>query len=398
MLNARAFLSRLAGLGVGVVSGVPCSYLTALHRHLERGEWPYVSASAEGEAVAIAAGAWLGNSQGMVICQNSGLGNMVNPLSSLTAPFEIPVLLGVSRRGWPVGTDEPQHAVMGRITPSLLELLGLPTEVLHDTPDGADRQLTAAAEAAAARRSTAFVIHRGTFADPEGPGERAGAGRDAGDTGPAGVRTLTGGRPATRSDVLERYLALAGARPTIATTGYTSRELYALDDRDSHFYMVGSMGWAAGIGVGLSTTGRPVTVVDGDGALLMHLGTLATAARYVGDRFLHVVLDNGMHESTGGQRTNIGGADLASVARGLGYRAVWRCAGVDAVSAALAEALATTGGPVLVHCRIAAGHPSGLPRVPRDLPGLALRFRAVAGRTATPTRRAPAEPAMTEED
>lgn len=388
MLTAQRFLSRLADLGVGGISGVPCSYLAALFSHLDSGRWPYVSATSEGEAVALAAGTWLGGGQGMALCQNSGLGNAVNPLSSLTAPFEIPLLLGVSRRGWPRGTDEPQHAVMGAVTPALLALLGLDPVVLDDDPAAAQAQLRRAVERTAARRSTALVLPRGVVAGPPHAGPAAPTGDAPGPAAPAGagpaeVRRLSGGPAATRSDVLGMHLELAAGRATVATTGYTGRELYALDDRDEHFYMVGSMGWAAAIGVGFSAAaGRPVTVVDGDGALLMHLGSLATVARAARAPFLHLVLDNGMHESTGGQRTHSDRVDFAAAAAACGYRAAWSCAGADGARTALTEALATSAGPVLVHCRIAPGVSRPPPRPTVPLPELALRFRHSADRAA----------------
>ncbi|WBB78445.1 phosphonopyruvate decarboxylase [Micromonospora sp. WMMD882] len=379
MIDPAWFLSELTRHRVGCVTGVPCSYVSGLYTLLE-GEQRYVSATNEAESVAIAAGVWLGGSQAVALCQNSGLGNMTNPLSSLAVPYRIPVLLGVSRRGWPAGADEPQHALMGRITPELLGLLEVATETLDPAPEVAAQQIEVAVQRCADRRSAALVIEKGLFDNvvptPAVP--------PVGVRPPAAAHTLSGGARPRRADVIAAHLALEPARVTVATTGYTGRELYGMDDRDSHFYMAGSMGCAAGIGVGLATTGHPVTVLDGDGALLMRLGSLATVGRYVRSPYLHVVLDNGRHESTGGQHTNGAAVDFAAVAVACGYRAAWRCDGIDAVREALRRAVQVTDGPVLVHCRVEAGTSGALPRPRQRLDDLAARLRAHLSRKHVP--------------
>jgi len=380
MIDPAWFLSELTRHRIGCVTGVPCSYVSGLYTLLEGEKERYVSATNEAESVAIAAGVWLGGSQAVALCQNSGLGNMTNPLSSLAGPYRIPVLLGVSRRGWPAGTDEPQHALMGRITPELLGLLEVSTEILDPTPEFAAQQIEAAVQRCADRRSAALIIEKGVF-DNAVP---APAVPNVDVLPPAVVHTLSGGKRPRRGEVIAAYLAMAPARVTVATTGYTGRELYGIDDRDTNFYMTGSMGCAAGIGIGLAMTGHPVTVLDGDGALLMRLGSLATVGRYVRSPYLHVVLDNGQHESTGGQRTNGSAVDFAAVAVACGYRAAWRCDGVDAVRTALHEAAQVTDGPVLVHCRVEAGSSGTLPRPEQRLDDLASRLRAHLNRVTVP--------------
>jgi phosphonopyruvate decarboxylase len=372
VLNPRWLLDELRAHRIGCVSGVPCSYVSGLYSLLEVTGDGYLPATSEGEAVGIAAGAWLGGSQALVLAQNSGLGNMVNPLSSLTQPFEIPVILGVSRRGWPSGTDEPQHALMGRVTPDLLRLLDITTETLADDAPVAAGQLAEAAERAGTRRSTAFVLEKGLFDGVEVTMPPVPVARP--EAVASVVEWREGHRP-TRGEVLASWLALGSARPTVATTGYTGRELYGLDDRETHFYLVGSMGCAPAVGAGLASTGLAVTVLDGDGALLMRMGSLATIARHVRTPLLHVVLDNGLHESTGGQRTNGAGVDFAAIALACGYRAAYRCDGIDAVDAALRAAL-NTEGCVLVHCLIRPGTTGKLPRPAQALPDLAARMRA----------------------
>jgi len=352
-----------------------------LYSTLESGVWPYLSATSEGESAAIAAGTWLAGSQAITLCQNSGLGNMTNPLSSLIWPYQIPVILGVSRRGWPAHADEPQHALMGEISPALLNLLGLSTEPLSDTHDVAAGQLAVAVERCSARQSTAFVFGKDVF-------DNACAAATGAPAPPPlaheGVRILRGGTRPTREAALSAYLAMQSQRATVSTTGFISRELYRLDDRASHFYMAGSMGCAPAIGVGLAVAnGCPVTVLDGDGALLMRMGTLATAGRYVRTPFVHLVLDNGCHESTGGQSTQSPYVNFAAVALACSYRRAWWCDGIDALHEALGCALAETGGPVMVHCLIRPGTAGKLPRPAQTLPDLALRFREQLSVTVT---------------
>src|ERR1700723_2523798 len=127
MITAQAFLDAAARAGFDFYTGVPCSYLPPLiNGVLSSRDVAYVGATSEGEAVALAAGAWLAGRQTVVVCQNSGLGNAFNPLPSLTAPFRIPTLLITPWRGRPGEPDEPQHEVMGQITSDLLTLMGLP--------------------------------------------------------------------------------------------------------------------------------------------------------------------------------------------------------------------------------------------------------------------------------
>jgi phosphonopyruvate decarboxylase len=161
----------------------------------------------------------------------------------------------------------------------------------------------------------------------------------------------------------------------ITTTGFTSRELYTIDDRPSNFYLVGAMGSAAAVGLGVAQhTARPVLVVDGDGALLMRLGTLATVGAYGRGGLVHLVLDNGQHESTGGQRTVTSRTDIPAAAAACGYRQVYACATQEEVAQSLAVALRRPG-PALIHLPIRPGALSGLGR-PRVTPAeVAQRFR-----------------------
>jgi phosphonopyruvate decarboxylase len=185
-----------------------------------------------------------------------------------------------------------------------------------------------------------------------------------------------GERP-TRAAILEHFLKLVPPNaPVIATTGKCGRELFTLDDRDQHLYQVGSMGCASAMGLGVAlNVDRPVVVLDGDGAALMKMGALATIGAYSPANLVHILLDNGVHDSTGGQATVSASVDFAAVALACGYAKAMTCDSVDGFEAACATAFAGTG-PSLIHMLIAPGSMSPLGR-PTITPGdVARRFKA----------------------
>jgi len=377
MIEADAFLDAAAARGTTFYTGVPCSYLTPLiNRVASRPGVPYVGAASEGEAVAVAARAWLGGQGACVMMQNSGLGNAVNPLTSLNHPFRIPALLVVTWRGEPGFKDEPQHALMGRVTGALLDAIEVPHGVFPQDAADIAPALDAAAAAMDAGRPYALVMHQGSVRED-------GLDEPARPPPPPGARTdlrAHGDRP-TRAALLERMLAtLPPDAAVVATTGKCGRELFTLSDREAHLYQVGSMGCASGMGLGVAlATGRRTVVLDGDGAALMKLGTLATVGAQQPARLLHVLLDNGVHDSTGGQATASPGVDFPGVALACGYRAAWACDDAPGFDAALRAALATTG-PVLVHARIRPGSMASLGRPTVAPHEVAQRFRAFLAR------------------
>ncbi len=171
--------------------------------------------------------------------------------------------------------------------------------------------------------------------------------------------------------------------PVIVTTGKTGRELFTLADREQHIYQVGSMGCASPMGLGVAlTTGRRTVVLDGDGAALMKLGSLATIGAYQPAGLVHVLLDNGVHDSTGGQATVSPYVDFAAVALACGYRRAFVCDSATGFAEAFALALAADG-PVLVHARILPGSLEKLGRPTIAPHEVAQRFRGfLAGQAA----------------
>lgn len=371
MSVSAQFTAEAAKAGISFYTGVPCSFLSPLtNAVISDHRTAYLGATSEGEAVAIAAGAWLAGRPSAAMMQNSGLGNAVNPLTSLNWPFRIPLLLVVSWRAEPGVKDEPQHELMGQITPSLLDLMGVPHAPFPDANVEA-----AMGEAVRHMEETglpfAFVLSKGALPEAKLVQEKTPLRPRATAQG-----TFEGGDRPRRMEAIERLLARVGPEAAvIATTGYCGRELFTLGDAARNLYVVGSMGGASAIGLGASLhTKHEIVVLDGDGAALMKLGNFATIGAAGPANLTHIVLDNEMHESTGGQFTVSNGVDFAEVAAAAGYAQVARADSLDGMEAALGGMLSAPG-PRFLHCKLAAGtHPKlGRPDIPP--PVVARRFR-----------------------
>lgn len=365
MIHARDFVDAARARGFRCYAGVPCSFLTPfINFVIGAPGLHYLSAANEGDAVAIAAGAWLGGQRAVAMMQNSGLGNAVSPLTSLTYTFRIPVLVVCTQRGAPGVADEPQHELMGTITEKLFDTMAIPWAMFP-------REIAAVAPALDAvdqhMRTTslpyALIMQKGTCETfPLVASAMPTAHGNAAVTG--GGHHRTAAQRATRRAALERVLAASDERRAvvIATTGFTGRELYALADRPQHFYMVGSMGCASSLGLGLALA-RPdlrVLVIDGDGAALMRMGNLATLGAYSPPNLVHVVLDNEAHDSTGAQATVTACTDFAALAAACGYGRVTRSDDLTELADFLAPG--KDGGTSFIHMKIATGAGEDLPR------------------------------------
>jgi phosphonopyruvate decarboxylase len=369
MISPGAFVEAAVSHGFRLWTGVPCSTLQPLIDFVEGdASLRYVGAANEGDAVAIASGSSLGGLPSVAMMQNSGLGNAVSPLTSLNAVFEIPVLLIVTLRGDPSGApDEPQHALMGARTTDFLELAGVSWRWFPASDHEVATSLKEATETmSATKRPFAFVMRRGDVAPHS---STHGPSRHANGAHALAPLASPGERP-TRAALLRAVLAATDTRDVVvATTGYTGRELYAQEDRENHFYMVGSMGCASsfGLGLALACPRKRVVVLDGDGAALMRLGAFATVGYERPSNLVHVLFDNEMHESTGGQSTVSHSVDFASIAAACGYPNVVRCTGAPELEAVLAARDACLA---FLHCKILPGAPDTLPRpliAPRDV-------------------------------
>ena len=364
MIEAESFVEAARNAGLCRYTGVPCSFLTPFINYVINDEnLSYISSANEGDAVATAAGSVIGGKGSVVMMQNSGLGNAVSPLTSLTYVFKIPLLLITTHRGAPGLKDEPQHELMGRITGKLFETMEIPWATFPSEESGIGPALQTALEHMRRHeRPYAFIMQKGTVAPHV-------LRQDPVPKRPAAVPIMEylfshdNGLP-TRTQALQRILEHTPLDNSVvlATTGYTGRELYALNDRHNHLYMVGSMGCISSLGLGLALA-RPdltVVIIDGDGAALMRMGNFATLGTYAGNNLVHVLLDNGVHDSTGAQATVSANVNFSAIASACGYSSVHQGENLD-----LIDRLFDTdcdSGPRFAHVRIRPGTLDKLPR------------------------------------
>jgi len=375
VIKAKDFINSALGHGFGFFCGVPCSFLTPLiDRVIADERTDYIAASSEGEAVAIAAGAWLAGKHAVMMCQNSGLGNAVNPLTSLNTPFRIPTLLIVTWRGKPGLADEPQHELMGQITPDLLELMAIPYEQF---PTDKNQLQSVFLRAKTHMEKTglpyALIMEKG---DVEG-GDAFNVEDNHLPKPSAIIHNMGHGKERPkRVEILDALLtSIQDDAAVIATTGKCGRELFTLNDRAQHLYQVGSMGAASAMGLGVAlNTKKPVVVLDGDGAALMKLGNLATIGAYGPENLLHIILDNGTYCSTGGQLTTSAHIDFLKIADACGYQSVYSCDDIAGFALSLKQAQ-NDQGPVLLHVYISTGSMKSLGRPTIEPHQVAARFK-----------------------
>ena len=362
MIDPGDFYKALQQAGVQFYAGVPdsllkdlCAYFTD---HVPASQ--HLIAANEGAALGLAAGWYLGTGKpGVVYLQNSGLGNLVNPLTSLTDPevYSIPALLIIGWRGEPDVPDEPQHVKQGRITPALLDCLGIAHATLPMDWPGASLVLADCLQKLRSGSApVALLIRKGTFA-------------------PYKLQTKEANDfPLTREGAISTILeSLPEDALIVSTTGMISREVYEHRKRhqqghDRDFLTVGSMGHSSQIALGLAKAqpNRSVLALDGDGAALMHLGSLAINGQHCPPNLRHVILNNGAHDSVGGQPTVGFKVDLPAIALACGYKSAATAADAAALEKHLHE-LMQTPGPCLLEVRVSRGSRPDLGR-PKSTP------------------------------
>ena len=362
MIETGRFLEVLKQAGYSQFVGVPCSYLKPfINFVIDEPSLDYIGAASEGEAVAVSLGAYLAGRKTVTMCQNSGLGNMVNPLTSLNYPFRAPTLLIVTWRGQPGVADEPQHEQMGAITCRLLELMDIPWAMFPSTEGEIEPAIAHADETMrATSRPYALVMPQDSVSPHDLSSQR--------QTNRVSTKIVSfDGNSAdrlTRTQAIELLLRIhPGNRAIVATTGKTGRELFTVGDSPANIYVVGGMGTASAIGFGIAHVlpAQGVTVLDGDGAVLMKMGTLATIGFYQPANLLHIVLDNEQHDSTGGQQTVSGTVRFAEVAAAVNYQNAAFAEDEVGIQQAV-EALLPLDGPSLLHIKIKPGSPPRLGR------------------------------------
>ena len=314
MIRPEFFIEKLRENGIDCFAGVPdsllkniCAYITD-HFDAQHN----IIAANEGAAVGLAAGHYLATGQpACVYMQNSGEGNIINPLASLTDPevYNIPVLLLIGWRGRPGVHDEPQHVKQGKVTTGLLNTMGINFDVLSKEEDKAEKQIVKAIDALKKKDVYALVIEKDTFEDYKLQNVEK--------------NDLT----MSREEAIQTVAAALGEKDCIvSTTGMISRELFEYraamnQGHERDFLTVGSMGHASQIalGIAMAKPERKVWCFDGDGAAIMHMGSMAIVASKAPKNYVHVVFNNGAHDSVGGQPTVGLKIDLPRVARAVGY-------------------------------------------------------------------------------
>lgn len=346
-------------LGAEFYAGVPDSLLRPLCDYLMDafGTDPrrHMIAANEGNAAALAAGYHLATGKVPVVyLQNSGEGNLVNPAASLLhrQVYGIPVIFVVGWRGEPGVRDEPQHVFQGEVTLKLLEDLGIPAFVIGpETGDEEVREAMAGFRPLLAEGGdAAFVIRKGGLTYGK-------------------KRTYRNGYGLRREEAIRQIARAAGGDPIVSTTGKASRELFEIrealkQDHGRDFLTVGSMGHASSIalGVALHRPQERVWCLDGDGALLMHMGAMAAIGQGRPRNLIHIVLNNAAHESVGGLPTAAGGLDIPAIARACGYPCALTAETAGALDEALREAKARQDLCLIeVKCAIGARPDLGRP-------------------------------------
>lgn len=356
MITPKFFIEKLHTEGIDFYAGVPdsllknvCAYITD---HFDAAH--NIIAANEGAAVSLAAGHYLatGNA-GCVYMQNSGEGNAINPLASLTDKevYNIPLLLLIGWRGKPGVHDEPQHVKQGKITTALLNVMGINYDVLSKDEDKAAKQIEKAVEAIRNKEVYALVIEKDTFEDYKLQNVEQ--------------NDLTLGR----EEAVQTVAAAHGDKDCIvSTTGMISRELFEYraamgQGHERDFLTVGSMGHASQIalGIALEQPERRVWCFDGDGAAIMHLGSMAIVASKAPKNYIHVVFNNGAHDSVGGQPTVGLRIDLPAVAQAVGYKATFSVDNKADLEAVLDKAKRATG-PILLEVKVKKGNRKDLGR------------------------------------
>jgi len=352
MIEVKEFYSELLNNDISFFTGVPDSLLKSFCAYIKDNvsrDKNIISAN-EGNAIGLAAGYHLGTRKiGLVYMQNSGIGNAVNPLASLADKlvYSIPMLLVIGWRGEPDKKDEPQHKKQGLITIETLELLGIKYEVFNKTTSNEEMRLKVEKAYKHMKKENepyALVIKKDTFDEyklknnPDFDFEM------------------------TREEAIEAVIAnMKEESVIVSTTGMASRELFELREKykqnhNRDFLTVGSMGHASQIamGIAVSNNDKDVYCIDGDGALLMHLGGVAVIGNQEPKNFKHILINNGAHDSVGGQETVGLKIDILAIAKACGYKKCYSCSSKQELLK-LSKEIPNIEGPVLVEIKVKKG-------------------------------------------
>jgi len=358
VVDPQTFYNALVKSGVEFFTGVPDSLLSPLCACIAEHatEDKHIITANEGAAIALAAGNYLATAKpSLVYMQNSGLGNAINPLLSLADPsvYAVPMLLMIGWRGEPGVKDEPQHLAQGQVTVPMLDAMGIAYHRLpQDTEEAAALVKNLAEDALSEQRPIAILASKNSFAQYK-------ADQNSGDER----------LPLTRERAIGIILENINADTSvISSTGMISRELYELREglkqkHDTDFLTVGSMGHCSQIalGVALANKNKKVICLDGDGAAIMHMGSMAVTAQSGAANLIHIILNNGRHDSVGGQPTCGFEIDFTTIAKGCGYPSAHSVDNEAELTKALGISMGAQG-PVLLEVRVSSGNRDNLGR------------------------------------
>ena len=328
MLCPQKFYNELRKNEIHFFTGVPDSLLKSLCAYITDNvsEKSHIIAANEGGAIALAMGYHLATGKiPLIYMQNSGLGNAINPLLSLADPdiYSVPMLLVLGWRGQPGTKDEPQHRKQGKVMLAMLEAMEIPFLILSNESSIAAKQLQEATESAKKQSCPfAIIVEKDTFESY------------------SLKNTLTPIASLTREEAINCVVShLTPEDIVVATTGMAGRELFEIRKAkgykgDSDFLTIGGMGHASQIALGLAIQqpNRRVYCIDGDGAILMHMGSLAIIGQLQCSNLIHIAINNGAHDSVGGQPTAAASLDLTKIAQAVGYHQAYSASSITEIS------------------------------------------------------------------
>jgi phosphonopyruvate decarboxylase len=362
MLNPNTFIETLQKHDINFFTGIPDSLLKSICAYLQdniSAENNIITAN-EGAAVGLASGYYLSTGEiPLVYMQNSGLGNIVNPLLSLTDKevYNIPFLMLIGWRGEPNVKDEPQHVKQGKITIPLLETLCVKNEILSQEQSNFELQLKKAlSHISATKEPFAFIVRKNTFEEYQLK------------------KTKQNNNLMNREEAIKLTVdSIEKDAVIVSTTGMISRELYEYresrnEGHEKDFLTVGSMGHASQIafGIALQNKKRKIYCFDGDGSVLMHMGAIPVIASLKPHNFTHIVFNNGAHDSVGGQPTVGFNIQFPELALSCGYNYAYSVSTQDALRKVLI-ALKEKKGTVFIEIKVKKGARKNLGR-PKNTP------------------------------
>ncbi len=357
MINIKQFSEFLSTNGVELITGVPDTLLNDFCLYIEN-NWPnnkHIIAANEGNAVALAAGYYLAtDTVPLVYMQNSGIGNTINPLVSLTYEdvYSIPMVLLIGWRGDPAKKDHAQHQKQGELTPTLMDDMNIPYKVLEDDTENALKSIDwAIKNAKKYSKPTTLIVKKGVLEKGE---------KDAFKDESSSLLT--------REEAINCILnVIPRDSIVVASTGRATRELYELRNirREKHendFLNVGAMGHTSSIATGIALgTDRTVVCLEGDSSAIMHLGAFTTTGIAKPTKFIHIILNNGVHESVGGQKSAGFSANLTNIAANSGYKTLDNAIKRESDINRALEKLLQTDGPSFLEIIIRQGIRADMP-------------------------------------